>query len=157
MSAKEKKERKKQAAVTDALVQVLADSYTLMGMTHAAHWNVTGSNFFGLHAAFEEQYTELFAAIDEIAERVRALGVKIPGGLAAWAGMSGLEEFGAEVDARGLVKGLVKGHEKTLGDLRVARDAASDLGDKESEDLLVGRIQTHQKTLWMLESSLAGD
>ena len=140
--------------VIDALRQVVADSYALIGQTHICHWNVRGQSFFSLHAAFEEQYNELFVAVDEIAERIRAKGALAPGGLSHLAKMAGMEEIEEDASAADMVRHLVKANEKLLTDLQVARDHAVEAGDSESEDLMIARIQVHQKTIWMLRSYL---
>jgi starvation-inducible DNA-binding protein len=108
-----------------------------------------------LHTAFELQYTELFTAVDEIAERIRALGDLAPGGLANLAEMAGIEEIAEDAPAQVMVRHLVAAHEKLLADLASARDLAAEAGDSESEDLMIGRIQLHEKTVWMLKSYLS--
>ena len=140
--------------VIDALRLVVADTYALMGQTHICHWNVRGPSFFSLHTAFELQYTELFTAVDEIAERIRALGALAPGGLSNLAGMAGIDEIKEDASAQDMVNHLVMANEKLLADLAVARDLAGEAGDSESEDLMIGRMQIHQKTVWMLKSYL---
>lgn len=151
-----KASRKKQESVVDALRQVLADSYALLGQTHLCHWNVEGPGFFALHTAFEEQYTELFTAVDDIAERIRALDSYAPGGLANLARMAGMKELGENEKDSTMVKHLSQLHQKLIGDAAVARDLAGDQNDKETEDMMVARIEVHQKTVWMLESYLKG-
>jgi starvation-inducible DNA-binding protein len=141
--------------VVDALRKVVADSYALMGQTHICHWNVRGPSFFSLHTAFEEQYTELFGAIDEIAERVRALGALAPGGLGNLARMAGIEEIAEEADAREMVGHLLAANEHLVKDLQRARDVAAEHGDAETEDMMIARTQVHEKTIWMLRSFLA--
>ena len=140
--------------VVDALRLVVADTYALMGQTHLCHWNVRGPSFFSLHSAFDEQYNELFIAVDEIAERIRAKGSLAPGGLSNLSGMAGIEEIGEDSNARDMVRHLVAGHEKLLSDLKTARNTAADAGDSETEDLMIARIQVHEKTAWMLKSYL---
>jgi starvation-inducible DNA-binding protein len=140
--------------VIDALRQVVADTYALIGQTHLCHWNVRGTSFFSLHTAFEEQYNELFLAVDEVAERIRALGALAPGGLANLAKMAGIDEIAEDASAEDMVKHLLKANEKLLADLRAARDEAGEAGDSESEDLMIARIQVHEKTVWMLRSFL---
>ena len=141
-------------SVVEDLRQVVADTYAVIGQTHICHWNVRGPSFFSLHLAFEEQYNELFLAVDEIAERIRAKGALAPGGLSNLARMAGIEEISEEAGAAEMVKHLVTANEKLLADLRVARDSAAENGDSESEDLMIARIQVHEKTLWMLKSYL---
>ena len=141
-------------AVVESLRQVVADTYALIGQTHICHWNVRGPSFFSLHTAFEEQYNELFLAVDEIAERVRAKGALAPGGLANLSRMAGIDEIGEDASAQDMVRHLVQANEKLLADLRKARDLAGETGDSESEDLMIARIQVHEKTVWMLKSYL---
>lgn len=140
--------------VVDALRQVVADTYALIGQTHLCHWNVRGPSFFSLHAAFETQYTELFAAVDEIAEQIRAKGSLAPGGLSKLAEMAGIKEIAEDASAKDMVKHLVQANEKLVEDLKKARDVASEAGDSESEDLMIARLQVHEKTVWMLKSFL---
>jgi starvation-inducible DNA-binding protein len=151
-----RKSTSKNASVVDALKQVLADSYALMGQTHLCHWNVEGPSFFALHAAFEEQYTELFTAVDDIAERIRALGAYAPGGLANLAKLSGMKELKENEKADTMVKHLASLHGKLITDAATARDLAGDSNDKETEDMMIARIEVHQKTVWMLDSYLKG-
>lgn len=148
--------KKKTPSLIDALNQVLADSYALMINTHNAHWNVEGPGFFALHAAFEEQYNDLFAAVDEIAERIRALGGYAVGSLSAFADLARPEDLQAPLKETEYVKALLKANEKTAADARQCRDLAADQGDKETEDLLIGRVTVHEKTIWMLKSYLGG-
>lgn len=143
------------SAVATSLKSLLADSYSLMAQTHLAHWNVEGPAFFQLHAAFQAQYEELFAAIDEIAERLRALDVLAPGGLATLAKLSKIDDFGvAPAPAKDFVAHLIEGHEQAVASAKTVRDAAEDARDLETQDLAIGRVQVHQKTLWMLKSYL---
>jgi starvation-inducible DNA-binding protein len=141
-------------AVIQSLRKVVADSYALLGQTHLCHWNVRGPSFFSLHTAFEEQYTELFTAIDEIAERIRALGALAPGGLGNLARLSGLPEIGEDADAASMVRHLLEANEHLVGSLQKARAAAAEAGDDQTEDLMIARTQVHEKTLWMLRSYL---
>ena len=141
--------------VVNALRQVVADSYAVLGQTHICHWNVRGPSFFSLHNAFEEQYTELFTAVDEIAERIRALGALAPGGLDNLAKMAGIKEIAEDSSAADMVAHLVYVNKKLVADLEKARDEAADTGDAETEDLMIARIQVHEKTIWMLDSFLA--
>ncbi|MFC7336210.1 Dps family protein [Haloferula chungangensis] len=141
--------------VITALRQVVADSYALLGQTHLCHWNVRGPGFFALHAAFEEQYNEIFVAVDEIAERIRALGALAPGGLSKLAKLSGMEEIAEDVPANEMVAHLAKANEKVIESLKNAREAAADAGDDETEDLMIARTQVHEKAVWMLKAYLA--
>ncbi len=145
---------KSDTAVVKALNLLLADSYALMANTHYAHWNVEGTGFFVLHQAFQAHYENLFEAIDEIAERVRALDAYALGGLRNFAVESGMEEFNTPLAAKDYVAGLIVGHEKAISDAVALRDAAGIANDLETQDLAIGRIQWHQKTVWMLKSYL---
>ena len=140
--------------LSESLNQVLADTYALMSLTHLAHWNVEGQGFFALHTAFQTQYEELFTAGDEIAERIRALGAYAIGGLTALAAKAKMKEFSSPLTQEGYVKALIAGHEKVVADAAKARDIAGQVNDPESEDLMIQRITTHEKALWMLRSFL---
>ncbi len=140
--------------IIDALRLVVADTYALIGQTHLCHWNVRGPSFFSLHTAFEEQYNELFVAVDEISERIRAKGALAPGGLSNLAKMAGIEEIAEDSSAQDMVRHLVSANEKLLQDLKAARDCAGEANDSESEDLMIARVQVHEKTVWMLKSYL---
>lgn len=144
----------KNTRVIDALNLVLADSYALMSLTHLAHWNIEGPDFFPLHQAFQAQYENLFEAIDEIAERIRALDAYAIGGLATFAKTAGMEEFKSPMPQKDYVAALIVAHEKVLDDTITARDAAEAGKDLETQDIMIGRIQWHEKTLWMLKSCL---
>ncbi|PAW76447.1 MAG: DNA starvation/stationary phase protection protein [Verrucomicrobia bacterium Tous-C9LFEB] len=145
---------KKDTRLIDSLNLVLADSYALMSLTHLAHWNVEGDQFFGLHKAFEEQYESLFEAVDEIAERVRALDSYAIGGLGTLAKTAGMEEFKSPLAQKDYVAALIVAHEKVITDMTQTRDLAGQLNDLESQDMAIGRLQWHEKTLWMLKSFL---
>ena len=141
--------------IIDGLRLVVADSYALIAQTHLCHWNVRGPGFFALHQAFEEQYTELFPAVDEIAERIRALGALAPGGLQHLAELAKMAELEEDASAEKMVQHLADSNRKLVKDLASARDRAADANDSETEDLMIARIQVHEKTIWMLESFLA--
>ena len=141
-------------SVVKALRQVVADSYALIGQTHICHWNVRGASFFSLHTAFEGQYSELFTAVDEVAERIRALGALARGGLSNLASMSSITEIAEDASAEDMVKHLTSAHQTLVKSLQVARDLASAAQDNETEDLMVGRIQIHEKAIWMMKSFL---
>lgn len=143
-----------QDTVVNSLRQVVADSYAVLGQTHICHWNVRGPSFFSLHNAFEAQYTELFTAIDEVAERIRALGALAPGGLSSLAEMAGMKEIQEDASAQEMVAHLAGANEALVRNLIAARDAAGAVGDDQTEDLMIGRIQVHEKTIWMLRSFL---
>lgn len=143
--------------IIEDLRLVVADTYALIAQTHLCHWNVRGPSFFSLHAAFEEQYNELFGAVDEIAERIRAKGALAPGGLSNLANMAGIEELAEDSTAEEMVRHLADANEKLLKDLKAASKRAAEIGDSETEDMMIARIQVHEKTVWMLRSFLNQD
>ena len=147
-------ETPKSTEVLTALRQVVADTYALLGQTHICHWNVRGPGFFALHEAFEQQYTELFTAVDDIAERVRALGSLAPGGLSNLAKMSQIEEIEEDAPAEKMVKHLADANRALAANLVIARNLAGDANDDQTEDLMIERLQVHEKTIWMLDSYL---
>mgnify|MGYP001329998862 FL=1 len=144
------------ASLTNSLNQVLADSYALLSLTHLAHWNVEGPGFFALHTAFQTQYEELFVAIDEIAERIRALDAYAIGGLGTLAQAAKMKEFASPLAQDDYVRALIAANEKLVSDAARARDVAGKANDAESQDLMIARITLHQKTIWMLKSFLNG-
>nr|WP_305068806.1 Dps family protein [Luteimonas sp. Y-2-2-4F] len=148
------KDRKK---IAQSLSVFLADAYTLYLKTHNFHWNVTGPMFNALHNMFEQQYTEQWNALDDIAERIRALGYNAPGSYAEFIGLSSIkEEPGLETapDWREMVRQLVQGNEAVCRTAREAIEVADDGDDEPTEDLLIQRLQTHEKYAWMLRSLL---
>ncbi len=151
-----KKTSSKPAAspVVAHLNQLLASSYALMANTQFAHWNVEGPNFFALHEAFQLHYENLFTAVDEIAERVRALDAYTVGGLSQFSRKAGFDELSGAGTARDLVAALVVAHEKVVADAAALRDASGAADDQETQDIAIGRIQWHEKTIWMLRSVL---
>jgi starvation-inducible DNA-binding protein len=140
--------------IIDGLHQLLADSYTLYLKTHAFHWNVEGPMFNTLHLMFEGQYTELWMALDAIAERIRALGSHVEATGADFARRSRIREAQGSPPALQMVAELVEGHEAVIRTARAALPAANEGGDEATADLLTQRLQIHEKTAWMLRSLL---
>lgn len=141
--------------ISDGLARVLADTYLLYLKTHGYHWNVRGPSFTQLHGLFEEQYREMWAAVDEIAERIRTLGQDAPSSYAGFTRLASIEEADGVPEARQMVADLVKGHEAVVKTIRKMLPKAQEAGDEASVDLLVGRLGAHEKTAWMLRSHLA--
>ena len=137
------------------LSRLLADSYTLYLKTHNFHWNVTGPQFNTLHTMFEEQYSELALAVDEIAERIRALGVRAPGSYAEFARITSVDESAGGESAEEMVRQLVIGQETIVRTAREAFPAADAANDEPTADLLTQRMQSHEKNAWMLRSMIA--
>ena len=142
-------------AIAEGLSRLLADSYTLYLKTHNYHWNVTGPMFQTLHTMFEEEYTELAMAVDEIAERIRALGVYAPGSYKAFATLSSVEEEEGVPSAEDMIRNLVVAHETVVRTAREVFPLAEDASDEPTADLLTQRMQVSEKTAWMLRSLLA--
>ncbi len=140
--------------VAQALSRLLADTYGLYLKTHNFHWNVEGPMFNTLHQMFMVQYTELWTALDEIAERIRSLGYPAPGSYKAFARLSSIEDAEGVPEAMAMVRELVKGHEAVARTARAAFAPAEKAGDESSADLLTQRLQVHEKTAWMLRSLL---
>lgn len=143
---------KKSKTVTE-LKNCLADTYTLLLKTHNYHWNVTGPNFFSLHTLFEGQYNELFLAVDEIAERIRALGEKAPGSFSEFSNLSHITEANSNLDSSAMIQDLYESNEQAIETLIKLRNTAEEENDAETEDLAIARIKAHQKSAWMLKSS----
>lgn len=141
-------------AVVGALEELLADSYTLYLKTHSYHWNVTGPMFTTLHTLFETQYTELALAVDEIAERIRALGAPAPGSFSQFMERSTVKEDTGVPSATEMIRHLVHDHETVVAAAREAARIAGEAGDDASNDLGVRRIDVHEKNAWMLRSHL---
>jgi starvation-inducible DNA-binding protein len=141
--------------IAEGLASLLADSYTLYLKTHNYHWNVTGPQFNTLHQMFEQQYAELAIAVDDIAERIRALGEWAPGSYSAYAKLTSIEEEESVPSAEQMVKSLVKGQEAVVKTARSVIRAAEAANDEPTADLLTQRMQVHEKNAWMLRSMVA--
>lgn len=141
-------------AVAEGLSRLLADTYTLYLKTHNFHWNVTGPMFNTLHLMFETQYNELALAVDLIAERIRALGVAAPGSYSQYAALSSIKEETGVPRAEAMIGQLVKDQEAVVRTARAVFPVAEKAGDQPTADLLTQRMQTHEKTAWMLRSLL---
>ncbi|MGI5309854.1 Dps family protein [Rheinheimera sp. WS51] len=140
--------------IAEGLAVLLADSYTLYLKTHNYHWNVTGPQFQSLHTLFEEQYQELAVAVDDIAERIRALGEFAPGSYKEFAKLTTIEEAEGIPSAEEMIKDLVKGHEAIAKTARSIVPVAENASDEVSLDILTQRMTVHEKTAWMLRSSV---
>lgn len=140
-------------SVAEALNLTLADTFAVYMKTHAYHWNVTGPQFHTLHVMFEEQYREMWAALDEIAERVRALGVFAPTSGTQFSELTVIESADTSPPAaETMVKRLLTDHETLIKRAREGLATAEEAGDAASADLLTVRIQSHEKTAWMLRA-----
>lgn len=145
----------KRVEIAKGLSRLLAETYTLYLKTHKYHWNVTGPMFQTYHTMFETQYNALALAVDEIAERIRVLEVKAPGSYSEFAELSSVKDDPSkDVSANGMIENLLKDHEqvvRTAKDILPVLDGANDEG---TNSLLGARIEFHEKTAWMLKSSI---
>jgi len=138
--------------IADGLKHLLADSYTLYLQTHNFHWNVTGPSFRELHLMFEEHYTELAAAVDDVAERIRTLDVAAPGTYKSFADMSSIKEVEGVPQAKEMVSILTHGHEQVVKTCRDVLEPAQQAGDESTVALVSDRMRVHEKTAWMLRA-----
>src|SRR5437868_3382411 len=146
---------KDRGAIAGGLARLLADTYTLYLTTHNFHWNVTGPMFNSLHAMFMAQYTELWNAVDPVAERIRSLGFPAPGSYAQFAKLSGLPDAPTTPPkAMKMVEVLMQGHEAVARTARALFPLVDKAGDEPSADLLTQRLTVHEQTAWMLRSLL---
>ena len=148
----EEKDRK-QIAV--GLSRLLADTYTLYLQTHSFHWNVVGPQFQTLHLMFETQYNELALAVDRIAERIRALGFPAPGTYGEFKELSSVREVRGSLGATEMIATLTEGQEAVIRTARALFPMVNELRDEATADLLTQRMQTHEKTAWMLRSMIS--
>jgi starvation-inducible DNA-binding protein len=142
-------------AIAHGLSVLLADTYTLYLKTHNYHWNVTGPMFQTLHTLFETQYNELALAVDDIAERIRALGEFAPGSYKEYAKLTNLKEADGIPAAEEMIKDLVKGQEAIAKTARSIVPVADGASDEVTLDLLTQRMTVHEKNAWMLRSLIA--
>ena len=145
---------KNREQIAGALSKVQADTYTLYLTTHNFHWNVTGPMFQTLHLMFEQQYNELWLAVDAVAERIRALGFPAPGTYRQFAALSSIKEEEGVPKAEDMIRRLVESHETVARTARNAFKLAEGVNDQPTCDLLTQRMQIHEKTAWMLRSLL---
>ena len=146
---------KDRAAIAGGLAKLLADTYTLYLTTHNFHWNVTGPMFNTLHLMFMAQYTELWTAVDPIAERIRSLGHAAPGSYAQFGALASIKDAPASPPkALEMVRILVEGHEAVARTARGMFPLADKAGDEPTADLLTQRLTVHEQTAWMLRSLL---
>lgn len=144
----------KKTMLIKKLKVVLADSYTLYLKTQNYHWNVEGPQFRSLHLLFEEQYTDLFNANDEIAERIRMLGEKAPGTFTEFLKLTTMHEADSSKNATEMMKCLVDSQVAIIKTIYAALKEAQKIGDEATTGLLTDRVQAHEKNKWFLETSL---
>ena len=137
-------------AIAGGLSKLLADTYAVYLKTHGYHWNVRGPNFASLHALFMTQYTEMWAAIDLVAERIRALGQLAPQGYGAFAALSSIKDGDPAKDAQAMLQDLLADHETLIATAKAAREGADDV----TAAVIDSRVDAHQKHAWMLRATL---
>lgn len=142
--------------IAEGLSKLLADSSVLYLKTHNFHWNVEGPMFNTLHQMFMDQYTELWNALDLVAERIRALGEYAPGSYKQYSKLTTLSESDKVPDSQTMIEQLLEGHEAVARTARTVFPAAEKGNDEATLDLLTQRIQVHEKTAWMLRALLSG-
>lgn len=142
-------------AIADGLSRLLADTYTLYLKTHNYHWNVEGPMFNTLHLMFETQYDELALAVDLIAERIRALGCRAPGSYREFSTLARVEDASGTPSATEMIAQLMRDQETVVRTAREIFPLVDEAHDEPTADLLTQRMQTHEKTAWMLRSMLA--
>lgn len=141
-------------AIADGLATFLSDTYALYVKTQNFHWNVTGPMFRALHEMFDEQYRELAKALDDIAERIRALGQTAPGSFSQFAKLTTIKEETGTPAAEEMIRQLLLGHEAVVRRGRDVFSTSEDAGDQVTMDMLAERMQAHEKQAWMLRSLL---
>jgi len=138
--------------IAEGLGRLLADTYTLYLKTHNFHWNVTGPQFRELHLMYEEQYTELSTAVDEIAERIRTLGFPAPGTYGAYAKLTSIAEVDGVPESAQMTRMLTEDNEAVVRTARAILPLAQQSGDESTASLISDRMVVHEKTAWMLRS-----
>ena len=139
--------------IAGGLKRLLADSYTLYLQTHNFHWNITGLQFRELHLMFEEHYTELATAVDDIAERIRALDFPAPGTYKEFVELSSIKEVEGVPSAADMVTLLTQGHEQVIRTCREVLKVAQEADDESTASLVSDRMVVHEKTAWMLRAT----
>lgn len=150
-------EPKERRQVCKGLSKLLADSYLLYLKTQNYHWNVTGKMFQPLHTLFEEQYSDLAEAVDEIAERIRALGEFAPGSFSAFSKVTSIKEENGIPISDEMIHNLVVGNEAVITTAREIIQLCEEAEDDVTADLMVERMQVHEKNAWMLRSMIAAN
>ena len=141
-------------AVAQQLSKLLADTYAVYLKTHGYHWNVRGPNFAALHGLFMQQYTEMWTAIDAVAERIRALGAPAPQGYGAFGNLSSIKDGDPAKTAEQMIAELLADQEAVVATARAALPAAQAANDEVTVSLLSDRLTAHEKHAWMLRASL---
>ncbi len=150
-------EEKDRQQIAEGLSRLQSDTFTLYLKTHYFHWNVTGPMFQTLHLMFEQQYNELWTAVDTLAERIRALGLFAPGTYTEFTRLASIKGDEGVPSANDMIRRLVEGHETAARTARAVISVADKADDTPTADMLTERLQVHEKTAWMLRSLLADE
>lgn len=143
--------------IARALGVVLADTYMLFIKTQGVHWNVTGPAFFSVHEITEKQYTNMYQAIDEIAERIRALGVKAPASYTKYGELSAIKDEDEPKSVRDMLSMLIADHQTTVANMRAAVETFEGKNDYVTADMMIERMAWHEEAIWMFSSLIAED
>ena len=141
-------------AISEGLARVLADTYALYLKTQNCHWNVHGPEFYSLHILFEKQYEELAEAVDEIAERIRAMGFYVDASFSAFKQMTSVKEGDKVLNSKEMLHSLIEGHEALIRNARKVAEIGDRDGDFATVDMLGRRLGAHEKMAWFLRSQL---
>ncbi len=147
--------RQARSNVADALAMAVADTYTLLVRTQGLHWNVQGPLFYSILKMTEEQYQDMFTAIDALAERIRTLGFPAPATLGAMGSRAAVRDGDPEADVRSQVEALIAGNDTVAQRMRTAVEKAEAVDDVKTADLLTERIGVHEENAWMLRATIA--
>lgn len=139
-------------SLAEELKGVLSDTWVLLVKTQGFHWNVVGPHFYGLHKLTETHYEDLFGALDELGERIRALGYFAPQSLADITAHASIHEQEKPTAAQAMIHQLIGDHEQVVRRLRKAASHADEAGDKATDDLLTQRLEKHEEAIWMLRA-----
>lgn len=141
-------------ALTQNLKNLLSETYILMLKSQNYHWNVTGGNFHALHVMFQEHYENMFQAVDELAERIRAVGAVSPGTFKQFQSLSQIDSEAVQTKDREMIISLIEDHKRLVETAKKVVEEAQKDQDDATMDMAIERIQTHEKYIWMLQSSL---
>lgn len=151
---KEERSRTSRVSAVNGLYKLLADSYALLIKTHNYHWNATGPNFYGFHTLTEAKYGELFTSIDDIAEKVRTLGEKVPASLKHFGDLSDVVEPNSQLSINGMILDLVQTNNAISQDVERMIPNFESIGRQDVVDFLIARMSWHSKTEWLFKSML---
>ncbi|MEC8881928.1 MAG: DNA starvation/stationary phase protection protein [Pseudomonadota bacterium] len=143
--------------LTEQLNVILANTYTVLMQTQSVHWNIVGSNFYGIHKMTESQYEDMFSAIDQIAERIRAKGYHATSGMKAYSSLSLIEELDdTMLNGDSMCQHLIDANKKLCEHLKLTYEQAEKEKDTATADFINDRILKHEEHIWMLSATISG-